>query len=152
MTSTGRTRVFISYSHRDSTWLKRLQVHLKPLVRNKQIEVWDDTRIDAGMKWKDEIRRGLEGAGAAVLLISADFLASDFIAESELPPLLEAAETDGVVILPVILKPSRFTRTRLGEFQAVNDSDRPLIGLSEVEQEAIFDQTATAVERALVRP
>ncbi|HYR10634.1 MAG TPA: toll/interleukin-1 receptor domain-containing protein, partial [Longimicrobium sp.] len=124
---TNRIRVFISYSHADAEWLERLQKHLKPLQR-EGIEVWDDTRLKAGEQWREEIREALAKTKVAVLLISADFLASDFIVTNELPPLLKAAEEDGATILPVIISPCRFTReASLSRFQAVNDPAKPLL-------------------------
>jgi hypothetical protein len=89
----------------------------------------------------------------AILLISADFLASDFVMQSELPVLLAAAEKRGSKILPVILKPSRFLRDRrLSVFQAINDPRRPLIGLSEVEQEEVYARLADLIENELRGP
>src|SRR3954470_17624379 len=79
-----RTKVFISYSHADRTWLERLKWHLKPLVREGRLDCWDDTRIRPGDDWKREIRTALEKAQVAVLLISARFFASDFIDKNEL--------------------------------------------------------------------
>ena len=129
-----RDKVFVSYSHQDAGWLLRLRVHLRPLEREHAIELWDDTRIKPGSRWKLEIERGLASAQVAILLISADFLASDLIVDNELPPLLTAAENEGTTILPVIVSPSRFLRSSLAQFQAVNDPGRPLIKLSKGDQ------------------
>src|SRR3954464_14728084 len=70
----ARTRVFVSYSHRDRKWLERVKVHLKPLVRERAIALWDDTRIAAGADWRSELTRELSLARVAILLVSADFL------------------------------------------------------------------------------
>jgi hypothetical protein len=81
-----------------------------------------------------------------VLLISADFLASDFVDKDELPPLLRASEKEGVVILPLILKPCRFMKTNsISQFQAINPPSKPLIGMEEVEQELLFDKIADRI-------
>jgi hypothetical protein len=148
-----RTKVFISYSHADKEWLERLKRHLKPLVREGQLDCWDDTHIQPGDDWKQEIRTALDAAQVAVLLISADFFASDFIDNTELPPLLAAAQAKGVRILPVILSASRFARDPdLARFQAVNPSDRPLNEMSLAEQEKVLDGLAQTVESAFVNP
>ena len=147
-----RTKVFISYSHEDKDWLDKLRTHLRPLERDFEIEIWDDTRIEPGSKWKEEIHNAVESAKVAVLLISADFLASDFIANDELPPLLKAAEDEGAVILPLILRPSRFQSTRaLSQFQAVNDPSKPLSSMSGTEQDDVLVFLTNRIE-ALFNP
>src|SRR5262249_29151659 len=105
---TSASRVFVSYSHEDEKWLDRLRIFLKPLVREGQIDLWSDKRITPGSEWKAEIDSALNHAAVAILLISANFLASDFIAEAELPVLLAAAERRGLIVLPVIVGPSQF--------------------------------------------
>jgi TIR domain len=148
-----RTKVFISYSHADREWLERLKRHLKPLVRDGYLDCWDDTHIKPGDDWKQEICSALDAAQVAVLLISADFFASDFIDETELPPLLAAAQAKGVRILPVILSASRFARDPdLARFQSVNPPDRPLIKMPRDEQEEVLDRLAQTIESSFVNP
>jgi hypothetical protein len=149
MAGRARNRVFVSYSREDKRWLKRLQVHLKPLERDVQVDLWDDTRIKAGAEWKSEIESALASAGVAVLLVSADFLASDFITTEELPKLLTAAEKDGATIIPVIVSPSQFLDSPLARFQSVNPPERPLIDLPKAKSEAFFADAANAVRSAL---
>jgi hypothetical protein len=148
----SRNRVFVSYSHRDERWLGRMLVHLTPLQNEGVIDVWSDTRLRPGDDWKTEIEQALESASVAVLLVSADFLASQFVVENELPPLLRAAETNGTTILPVIVGPSSFLQTpSLRRFQAVNDPKTPLLAMKDWEQETLFDNVAKAVKAAVRR-
>ena len=145
-----RVKVFISYSHFDESWLKRLRVHLRPLERDYALDIWDDRKIVAGSRWRDEIDLAIQTAKVAVLMISADFLASDFIINYELPTLLGAAQKDGAVIMPLIVSPSRFKLTQtISQFQAVNDPSKPLISLSKAAQEEILVKMTEDIVRAL---
>jgi hypothetical protein len=145
-----RSKVFVSYSHCDESWLKRLRVHLKPLERDYALDIWDDSKIVAGSRWRDEIDLAIQSAKVAVLIISADFLASDFIFNNELPPLLDAARNDGAVIMPLIVSPSRFKSTKsISQFQAVNNPSRPLISLPKADQEEILVKMTEDIEAAL---
>jgi hypothetical protein len=139
--------VFVSYSHKDERWLERLMVHLAPLEKLLQIDMWADTRIRPGSLWRDELRAGLSRAKIAILLVSADFLASEFIRTHELPPLLTSAELRGVAILPLIVSPCRFLRTQeISRFQAVNSPAATLLAVSPAEQELTFLKLAHAIE------
>jgi TIR domain len=147
--SPKRTRVFVSYSHADAEWLTRLQKHLRPLEREGAL-IWADTRIKAGAQWREEIRAALAETKVAVLLVSADFMASEFIVTNELPPLLEAAEKEGATILPVIISASAFGRTpSLSRFQAINNPEKPLVQMRRGNREKVLDDVARAVEDAL---
>ena len=152
-TDTKRHSVFISYSHRDTSYLERLMVHLRPLERSGLVDLWVDTKLEAGDKWKVEIETALQRARIAILLISADFLASNFIVDNELPPILANAETHGTRIVPMIVGHCRFTRDgNLNRFQAINEPCKPVASLDENAREAVFDKVAAAVERALGGP
>jgi uncharacterized protein len=146
----ARTRVFISYSHKDASVLARLKQFLAPLEHEGIINYWDDSQIAPGMLWREEIANALDKAKVAILLISADFIASKFIVENELPPLLSAAERGGTVILPVIVGPSRFSQMEsLSKFQAVNNPEKPLKRLSTVQRDEILLQVANTVVNVL---
>jgi len=132
-----RNKVFISYSHLDKDFLKDVQRHFKPFL--SKIDYWDDSKIEAGQKWKEEIRKAIQETKVAVLLVSTDFLGSDFIATNELPPLLSAAEEEGAVILIVILKPCLFEEfEKLNQFQAMNPPNRPVSKMDDNEKEELF--------------
>jgi hypothetical protein len=151
---TNRLNVFVSYSHRDKAWLERVQVHLKPLARDGNLELWDDTRIKSGQRWRDKIKAALAQADVAILLISADFYASDFIAKNELPPLLESAQGEhGLVILGVHINYSDFANdTILSEYQTVNTPNEPIEDLgSRGQQEKVFRDLARRI-RELAQP
>jgi hypothetical protein len=139
--------LFISCSHNDKDYLDRLLVHLKPLERENIIDLWLDKKLSAGDKWKTKIEESLRKARVAILLISADFLASDFIVNNELPPLLKAAEAEGTRIIPIIVKPCRFSRDRsLSSFQSINEPKHPLIKMEYYEQEELYNKVSELVE------
>jgi len=94
---------FISYSHRDKDLLGPLEAQLKALQQAGLLEVWDDTRIDAGDKWYPEIEEAMKRAAVAVCLVSEYFLSSDFCTKQEVPFLLKRAADDGLLIVPVLL-------------------------------------------------
>ncbi len=132
--------IFISYSHADKKWLDKLERHLKVLKRFiEPIEYWDDKKIKGGDKWKEEIEKAITKANVAILLVSTDFLSSDFIATDELPPLLRKAEEEGTRILPLIVAPCAFTLSELSEFQAINDPEKTLADLGD--NEAAIERT-----------
>ena len=68
-----RDEGFICYSHANEKWLKRVRVHLRPLERRRVFKFFDDSEIQAGRRWKDEIKTALERAQVAILLVSDDF-------------------------------------------------------------------------------
>ena len=82
--------VFVSYSHKDKRWLDRLVTMLRPYVQRNGISLWNDRDIQPGSRWRGAIAEGLNRARVALLLVSPDFLASDFIQQQELPALLAA--------------------------------------------------------------
>ncbi|HEX8161957.1 MAG TPA: toll/interleukin-1 receptor domain-containing protein [Pyrinomonadaceae bacterium] len=106
MSASDKSTIFISYSHIDEAWKNRLRPHLK-LLENAGLDVvvWDDRSIDGGAQWYNEIKAAMDRAVAAICLISADYLASDFCHKEEIPYLLERRKRDGMVLLPILVRP-----------------------------------------------
>ena len=126
--------IFISYSHKDVEWLEEVKVHIKPLERFYGIEEWDDQKLRTSDKWREKISNALNDATIAVLLISPYFVASDFIVNNELQPLLENAEKKGVKIMPVMVSPCEtIEESGLLDYQAPNGPDRTLVEMNEGE-------------------
>jgi len=149
-----RTKIFISYAHaaENSTgWVSRIRTHLEGVVRSSEFEIWDDSRIDAGERWRDEIEKAINQTRVAVLVLTGDFLASKFIREAELPLLLEAADAAMATILCVYASAVHLSGNaeRLSRYQFVNSPERPLQALSGDAQESLYAQLAKRVAEVL---
>ncbi len=98
-------KVFISYSHQDERWKNKLLPHLKALEQaGVDMVVWEDRQIDAGAQWHPDIERAMADAGVAILLISADYLASGFCVKQEVPFLIDRQEKQGMLLIPVLIQ------------------------------------------------
>jgi hypothetical protein len=123
-------RIFIAYSHQDRVWLDRLLEVLSPLIREGEIDAWSDLRINPGQQWLGEIEQALGVADVGVLLVSASFLASDFIVRHEIPALLERHRQGKATVTWVAVSASLYKYTAVERFQALNNPDKPLAELS----------------------
>jgi hypothetical protein len=147
-----RRTVFISYCHKDQQWVIMLKTFLTVLERSGVITFWDDSQIRAGERWEESIERALDSARAAVLLVSQDFLVSEFITKCELPRLLSAAERSGKKIFWIPVSPSTVFQTHKEITAFQSPLPDPHISLSErtdVERQKILVQLSDAVNKAL---
>jgi TIR domain len=134
-----RQGIFISYAHKDDEhWLQTLGAHLSWLERKHDVEIWSDRNIQPGEKWRRSIQAALHCAKVALLLVSPDFLNSDYITNSELPKMLQAAESDGMTIFWIPVRPSSYKHSPISEFQSAHTPEKPLSTLSAPEQDQAF--------------
>lgn len=145
----NKSQVFISYSHKDSEWLDRLKTFLRPLQREAELQVWSDTDIRPSSNWQADIQKAINEADAAILLISQDFLASDFIANDELPELLSAASERGLQIFPLFVSACFLKNSPLLKFQGVNSPQSPLDTLDKPEQNRVLTRLAERIDDLL---
>ena len=123
-----RVRVFISYSHQDDDLRERLRAHLSQLERDGLVEAWDDRAIPAGGEWADEIDRRLEQADVILLLVSADFIRSDYCYRKEMRRALDrnAAKEDRAIVIPVILRQCDWQTAPFAMLQPLPRNGQPL--------------------------
>jgi hypothetical protein len=150
MSAPSRDQVFISYSHRDKKWLDRLLVFLKPFQR-QGLQVWADPYIQMGERWGRAIEGALERACIGVLLVSPDFLASDFIYEQELPSLKRAADRGHLVLICVPVAASAYQFSDLDAYQWPCDPEKPLDKLSPSKRNQVLVKISQAIHEAALR-
>ena len=143
--------IFISYSRKDKRYLDELHTHLAHHVREGAIAYWDDTRILPGSRWNDELKGAIRSAKIALFLVSADFLASDFIFYREMGPLLQAAQNKEVAILSVVLGACAFEDSELAKFQAINAPSDPLNRMARGKRDVVWEQVALRCKDILTK-
>jgi TIR domain/APAF-1 helical domain/WD domain, G-beta repeat len=151
MPQPARDQVFISYSHEDTKWREDLEKHLKPYLRAGSIKSWSDKQISPGSQWLTEIKTALTNTKVAVLLVTPDFIASDFIHQYELGPFLKEAKQGGVRILWVPVRASSYKKTALKDYQAVLDPAQPLANMTDAERDRVWVKICEEIENAVNR-
>jgi hypothetical protein len=145
--------IFISYAHEDVDFLDRIKVHLKSLetiIEDFKLKIWDDRMIVAGSPWKEEIQAEITNCSIAILIISADFLSSEFISNEEIPQLMASERQKNTKIIPVIVGPCGFTEHPiLNEFQSLNNPSDWIGRMEKFEQEEYWDKLRLAVYKHL---
>ncbi len=114
--------VFLSYSHRDEALRERLETHLALLRREGRIAIWHDRKIRGGETWAERISDHLEAADVVLLLVSADFLASDYCYQTEMRRALERHRAGSARVVPVVLRPCDWQSGAFGKLQRGSSS------------------------------
>ncbi|MFM8661041.1 MAG: toll/interleukin-1 receptor domain-containing protein [Cyanobium sp.] len=145
-----RRHVFISYSHADRRWVERLKRSMAPLLRSGlSIRLWDDSQIEPGRQWREQIETALAQAKVALLLVSDHFLDSEFVMGEEVPRLLAAAKAEGVRVLWVSLTTCHVEQTEIYQYQAVLPPSRPLDKMARADANAALKEIGSAIQTAM---
>ncbi len=118
--------LFFSYSHKDEELRNELEVHLSMLKRQGLIRAWHDRRIVAGNNIHSNISAELENADIILLLISANFLSSDYCYDKEMTRALEKDKEGSAKVIPVILHPCDWTNSPFGSLRATPLDGKPV--------------------------
>jgi hypothetical protein len=148
--ATMRTSVFVSYAHADSEYLEELRPFLD-MTSNIEPEImcWNDSQLNPGDRWKEEIKNAISRAKIFVLLGSANFFASKFIKKNELPPILKAAEESGAHILWLPVRRFDYGGTCLKDYQAVSNPEEPISKLRAQEKEDRIEEIYTELSKRI---
>lgn len=145
-----RNEIFISYAHADKQYIDELKPFLTVLARDKKIEYWYDGMIPGGAKFEDVIRDHLSKAKIALLLVSQNFIASDFIHYQELPMLMEAAKRDGAVVLWLPISHCVWNGTIIANYQSAAGTNphNPIAALTLNERNAVYTKLSEEIMNA----
>lgn len=120
------TEVFCSYAHKDAVWLRKLEAHLSVFKRQGLISLWHDRLISPGTNWAQEIDVHLETASVILLLVSADFFASDYCYGVEMKRALERHEANEARVIPIMVRQVEWADAPIAHLQALPTDARPL--------------------------
>lgn len=143
--ATDPIEVFYSYSHKDEELRERLETHLALLKRQGVIDDWHDRRIGAGTEWAGQIDRYLKSSQIILLLISADFLASNYCWDIEMTQALERHEKGDARVIPIILRSVDLTGAPFSKLQALPKDAKPVNTWSD--QDAAFTNIAQGIRK-----
>ena len=156
-------RVFFSYSHRDEAALNRLRTHMAPLLRQGRIEAWYARDILAGDEIDAEIERELEACDLFLLLVTPDFLASEYCIDRETHRALERYRAGEARVVPIIVEPCDWEASPLRRLRALPDNGVPISDwdnpnnaytdiVREIRRIVDFDEQTTAATAQPVEP
>lgn len=119
-------KVFFSYSHKDEALRDDFATHLSLMKRKGVIEAWHDREITAGAEWANEIDDNLNAADLILLLVSANFLASDYCYDIEMQRAMERHEAREARVITIILKPTDWSDAPFAKLQALPKNAKPI--------------------------
>ncbi len=153
----GAIEIFCCYAREDQGLMKALRKHLMPLQRRGLITIWSDIEIEAGDAWEDAIKKHLESAHIILLLISSDFMASDYCYSTEMERALERHTKGEALVIPIILRPTAWKGAPFDKLQVTPTNAKPVtdsrswISIDEALNDVIEHLTPVVFELLLPR-
>ena len=126
LTTDSACKVFYSFCHKDERLRSEMESHLKILERRLLISSWHDRLIRPGDKWANEIDENLESADIILLLVSADFIASEYCYSKEMDRALERQKAGDALVIPVILRDCNWKNAPFGNLQGLPKNFKPI--------------------------
>jgi hypothetical protein len=139
-------QVFFSYAHEDENFRIDLEKHLSLMRRNGEITGWHDRNISAGAHWKDSIDQHLESAQIILLLISADFLASDYCYEIEMKRAMQRHRQGKARVIPIILRNCDWSSSPFSSLQALPKNAKPIKSWNDPDE--AYQDVVTGIRKA----
>lgn len=140
-------KVFYSYAHEDESLRDELAKHLAILKRHGLISSWHDRDISAGQEWKDQINDNLNTAQIILLLVSSDFLNSDYCYDIEMVRAMELHQEGAGCVIPIILRPCLWSMASFGKLQALPTGAQPIT--SAPNRDEAFSDVALGLKTAI---
>ena len=137
------------YSHKDENLRNELEKHLSLLKREGLISVWHDRRIGAGNEFNKEIDQRLLSAQVVLLLISSDFMASDYCYNIEMGTVMERHKIQAARVIPVILRPTDWKSAPFGNLLALPTDGEPVTSDKWDSQDQAFLAVAEGIRHAI---
>ncbi len=142
-------KVMICYSHHNESQRKRIDTHLALLRRQGLIDIWCDRKITAGSKWESEIDKHLNGSDLILLLVSAEFLESDYCYGIEMERALERHRASEARVIPIVLRDCFWLDTKLSELQALPTDGFPVDSKKWKSTNAAYVNIAKGIQKAV---
>jgi hypothetical protein len=118
-------KIFCSYAHEDEALLNKLRVQLRPLEREGLIELWHDRDISAGTEWEHEIDAHLDTADIVLLLVSPDFMNSNYCYGIEMKQAIDRHNAGEARVIPILLRPTDWQGAPFDKLQALPTNAEP---------------------------
>jgi len=141
--------VFFCYSHVDEELRDQLEKHLSLIQREGLIKSWHDRKIGAGQEWDDQISVNLDRARLILLLVSADFIASEYCWGIEMTRAMAKHEAGTAHVIPIILRPCDWQNAPFGKLQALPKDGVPVVSAKWHSQDEAFLDISKGIRKTV---